>query len=187
MSFVQKLFKILSKPKYSGIVSWCEEGKNFIIHDQHLFSNIILSSFFKNISFASFTKQLNKYGFRKTKEDVLEFNHPLFKKNNETLLSKIKRKLTKPQIIKGKRLDCGSRLIQLQNQQNKMESFLENLEKQYNQIVEENQALICGLIQSKNREKNVGKFIENTKNDAEDDFGSEKEDFVGLSCFSNGG
>lgn len=186
MSFVQKIYNILSKPKYSGIISWCEEGKNFQIHDQHLFTNIILPAYFKHINFSSFTKQLNKYGFNKTQENTLEFNHPLFQKNNETLLAKIRRKGAKPKIIKEKNSNFVSRLIEFQNQQNKMESFLENLEKQYNEIVEQNQALISGLIKSKKREKNIERFIENTKNNAEYDFGSDQEDFVRLSCLSYG-
>ena len=190
-SFIRKTYKMLSKSKNSEIVSWSEAGKNFIIHDQHQFTNVILPSYFKHKNFASFNRQLNMYGFHKTREDALEFSHPLFQRNNESLLLEIHRKITEPTIFKETTSDLGNRLKNFQNQQNKMEDMLENLEKQYDEIMKQNQVLICELIQSKQREKTIEKYIESFKNrekSVKDDSGNDrdyaKEDFIRFSPLS---
>lgn len=160
-SFIKKTFKILSKNKHSYIISWSDDGLSFIIKDQQAFTKNILPQFFKHRNFASFNRQLNMYDFHKTKEESLEFTHPLFQRNNESLLVNIHRKIAEPPAFKQGTQELGQRLKKFQNQQNTMEDMLETLEQQYDKIVEQNQMLILELMQSKQKVKRIEKYISN--------------------------
>ena len=77
-SFISKTYKIVSASKYKDIISWSQDGLSFIIKDEYIFTSKILPQHFKHKNLSSFNRQLNMYGFHKTKEDALEFSHPLF-------------------------------------------------------------------------------------------------------------
>lgn len=158
-TFIKKTYKLLSRSKNSSMVSWSSDGQSFVIKDQFQFTNVILPQYFKHKNFASFNRQLNMYGFKKTSETLLEFTHPLFQKNSEEDLWKIKRQVKKPVIEIVNTTEITERLKKFQNQQDNMETMLYTLESQYDKIVEQNQVLICELVQSKQREKNIESFI----------------------------
>ena len=187
-SFICKTYKILNKPKYFSIISWSDDGFSFIIKDQHSFTSTILPLYFKHKNFASFNRQLNMYDFHKTREDALEFSHPLFQRNNEGLLKDIHRKTNESPIFKENTLELGTRLKKFQNQQDTMEEMLDELEKQYDKIVEQNQILISELMQSKQREKRIEMYIqkieekmkEEKKKDSQPE-SADVEDFLKLS------
>ena len=83
-SFLSKLFDILSDANYNKIISWDKEGNKIIIFDVVKLCNEILPKFYKHRKYASFIRQLNLYGFRKSKgiEDNLEkYEHDKFNKN----------------------------------------------------------------------------------------------------------
>lgn len=65
-----------------------------MIHDLQKFTHEILPKYFKHSNFNSFVRQLNMYGFHKTKQDPQwrEFKHPLFRKGHRELLSQIERR-----------------------------------------------------------------------------------------------
>ncbi|OMJ20638.1 Transcription factor SKN7 [Smittium culicis] len=99
--FVKKLFRILEKDTYKDIVHWSESGESFVVIDQSEFSNFVLPRHFKHKNFATFIRQLNKYGFRKVKSRyeskksgdlVWEFEHQYFQSKSPNMLDKIKRK-----------------------------------------------------------------------------------------------
>jgi hypothetical protein len=194
-SFIRKTFKILNQSRNSDVVAWNEDGLSFVIKDQHLFTTVILPQYFRHSNFASFNRQLNMYDFHKTREDALEFSHPLFQRNNESLLIGIKRKTAEPYKLKETTHELGQRLVRFQKQQNTMENMLESLEQQYDKIMEQNQVLICELMQSKQREKSIemylAKFEEKKKGKEKEkesriaDEKVESEDFVKLSPLSS--
>lgn len=98
--FVRKTYHIVSDKNTNQLVSWSNLGDSFIIWDEHMFQQNILSKYFKHSNLCSFVRQLNTYGFHKisgndSNTNILEFAHPDFKYNSEHLLYKITRKSKK--------------------------------------------------------------------------------------------
>ena len=101
-SFLDKLYTILEEES-PHIISWNGEGETFIIFSPELFSQKVMSKYFKSTKFNSFVRQLNFYGFKKTTRDpssddkslssrFWEFRHPQFLRGRRDLLCKIHRK-----------------------------------------------------------------------------------------------
>ena len=66
-SFLSKLHDILSDISYSEIIQWDTDGKRIIVHDVINLCNIVLPKFYKHHNYSSFVRQLNMYGFHKSK------------------------------------------------------------------------------------------------------------------------
>ena len=66
-SFLSKLYDILSDITYNEIIHWDDDGKRIIIADVINLCNIILPKFYKHHNYSSFVRQLNMYGFHKSK------------------------------------------------------------------------------------------------------------------------
>jgi len=91
-----------------GIVDWQEDGIKFRVKQIPLFTEWILPSLFRHCNFASFVRQLNKYGFNKVqvkymssrvepgdaKRVVWEFEREGFYRGGEDVLDLIKRKVS---------------------------------------------------------------------------------------------
>lgn len=164
-SFVKKLFKILKDPNFESIISWTENGTSFVIKDQHLFTNLVLPQYYKHQNFASFVRQLNMYDFHKVSESSIEFMHPLFQRKYSALLKEIRRKSAESTLNKDNMQKLTERIQKFQSQQSQMENILISLEKQYDNIVEQNQILIDELIKSKQREMTVRKLLSNFRDE----------------------
>ena len=83
-SFLTKLYDILNSANYRNIISWDEEGKKLLIFDSMKLSNEVLPKFYKHRNYSSFIRQLNLYGFHKTKginEKIEKYEHEKFDKN----------------------------------------------------------------------------------------------------------
>eukprot|EP00298_Acanthocystis_sp_HF-20_P002290 c12715_g2_i1.p1 GENE.c12715_g2_i1~~c12715_g2_i1.p1 ORF type:complete len:338 (-),score=36.62 c12715_g2_i1:65-1078(-) len=108
--FIQKLFFLVDDPSLRGIVRWSDKGDGFYILDQSNLTQLILPRFFRHSNYQSFVRQLNLYGFHKTKQAkrITEFSHPHFRKGDKPSLKYIKRKgigkqpneVTSPIVIK---------------------------------------------------------------------------------------
>ena len=66
-SFLSKLHDILKNNSYSKIIHWDTDGKRVIISDVVNLCNIVLPKFYKHHNYSSFVRQLNLYGFHKSK------------------------------------------------------------------------------------------------------------------------
>ncbi|KAJ7744923.1 hypothetical protein B0H16DRAFT_1559474 [Mycena metata] len=95
--FVKKLYLVVDDRESQDVVSWGPEGDLFIVKDVNRFSNSVLPRIYKHSNFASFVRQLNKYGFHKIKtidEDsgTCAFRHADFHRDGRDALENIKRK-----------------------------------------------------------------------------------------------
>lgn len=66
-SFLSKLHDILNTNTYDEIIHWDTDGKRIIIADVINLCNVILPKFYKHHNYSSFVRQLNMYGFHKSK------------------------------------------------------------------------------------------------------------------------
>ena len=67
--FPLKLYDLVNNENNSHIITWTEDGLSFIIKDIHKFIYEILPKKFDTKLFSSFNRQLNSYGFTKTKSN----------------------------------------------------------------------------------------------------------------------
>lgn len=94
-AFLEKLFDILEDENdFHHLISWQPDGNSFIIKKVNEFSEIVLPKYFKHSNIQSYIRQLNMYGFSKTRHDSNhhEFTHKLFQRGRRDLLPFIRRK-----------------------------------------------------------------------------------------------
>jgi len=92
--FPQKLHKILDQGIHSDIISWAPHGRCFLIHHPKLFVEIVLPNFFNATKKASFTRQLNLYGFVRLLSNGCDkggYYHEKFLRGKSNLCKLIKR------------------------------------------------------------------------------------------------
>ena len=70
-------------------------GREFAIKEIDEFQDHILPKFFRHRNINSFIRQLNMYGFHKSRKDPSKniFSHPFFLRGNPQLLPLVKRKI----------------------------------------------------------------------------------------------
>lgn len=82
------------------IVSWCDQGTTFVIHDPDVFVDCVVPEFFKHNNLSSFVRQLNFYGFRKVKDvnsanaapsKAMKFRHEKFLQGRSDLLVEVRK------------------------------------------------------------------------------------------------
>ena len=83
-TFLSKLFDILGNTDYASAISWDTDGKKIIIFDVTKLCNEILPKYYKHRNYSSFIRQLNLYGFHKSKginDNLEKYEHGKFYKN----------------------------------------------------------------------------------------------------------
>ena len=90
--FPLKLYDLVNNENNAKIITWSEDGLSFVIKDIHKFIYEILPKKFDTKLFSSFNRQLNSYGFTKTKSNQYEFSNQFFIRAKKNLLSNLKRK-----------------------------------------------------------------------------------------------
>ncbi|XP_014240024.1 heat shock factor protein 1-like [Cimex lectularius] len=98
-AFLKKLWHMVCDEKTEEVISWSENGKCFIIKDQIVFTSELLPKYYKHNNLSSFTRQLNKYGFRRVSNPesffvYLAFEHPSFVKGDYSSMLQIRRKIS---------------------------------------------------------------------------------------------
>ena len=84
-SFLSKLHDILSDDTYNEIIHWDTDDKRIIICDVINLCNVVLPKFYKHHNYSSFVRQLNMYGFHKSRGMIKigeGYEHERFNKNS---------------------------------------------------------------------------------------------------------
>ncbi|CAK57376.1 unnamed protein product (macronuclear) [Paramecium tetraurelia] len=169
-AFLQKTYDILENPQLQDIVGWNEDGSGFLVKNVIAFQDQVLPMYFKHRNFASFVRQMNMYGFHKSRSDLKEneFIHPHFRKDQRNLLKKIKRK-------SGEHIDEQFAIMELKphrntnlqdkqiqeilTKQQELEKVCKILIEQNNKILQCNQQLRNQLVQERfNGNKKIQKL-----------------------------
>lgn len=99
--FPSKLWKMLNDSENKGVM-WNEQGDGIVLNKALIEKEFLSLNGFKATSLASFVRQLNCYGFkksvrsRKEKTNILHYSHPNVKKDQPELLPLMKRFSKKP-------------------------------------------------------------------------------------------
>jgi len=110
LSFKPQLLEVLDRGDLTSIIDWMPHGRAFIIKQPKVFTAQVLSRFFKQTKFVSFTRQLSLWGFKRITRgiDAGAYYHALFLPGMPNLAMRMKR-----QKIKG----TGLRLIPYPDQE----------------------------------------------------------------------
>jgi len=165
-SFLMKTYEIVSNSEYKDIVKWSDEGDAFIILSND-FCDKILPTYFRHKNMSSFVRQLNIYGFKKSKSQNDEqcFSHKSFRRDNKRLLLEMKRN-TKNSDKKVQNNDPFMRksdVMKLMAQMNEriagQENRIEKLVKSNKEFKNSVLALYTELEKSKEREKKMENIL----------------------------
>ncbi|OQR94176.1 hypothetical protein ACHHYP_01664 [Achlya hypogyna] len=90
--FLQKLHSLLRSAP-ANIISWKHDGSAFAVYDIAALEAQVLPRYFKHSNYASFTRQLRFYGFRRSRcEGVSEFHHADFLRDLPNAMRSMRRK-----------------------------------------------------------------------------------------------
>ncbi|MES1920837.1 hypothetical protein MHBO_002463 [Bonamia ostreae] len=97
--FIESLWKLVNDERTENIIKWVNPSA-FEITDINLLE-LLLPSFFKHNKYSSFARQLNLYGFErsKTSQNRMIWSHPIFLQGRHDLLKKIRRKSKNSQSV----------------------------------------------------------------------------------------
>ena len=102
-SFLSKLHDILNDNSYINIIHWDNDSKRVIVCDVINLCNIVLPKFYKHHNYSSFVRQLNLYGFRKSKGIIKEgeaYEHEKFSaKSTKEEINQIVRQSKKMKVL----------------------------------------------------------------------------------------
>jgi SHAQKYF class myb-like DNA-binding protein len=94
MSFPKKLHEILSNPEFEHIISWMPHGRAWKLHSRDLFQTEVAPKYFHQEKFASFSRQLTGWGFKRLTKQGPDFNsyyHQCFLRDRPDLVVLLKR------------------------------------------------------------------------------------------------
>ena len=138
-SFLSKLYEILNEISYKDIISWNKEGNGILIKNICNLCKIILPKYYKHNNYSSFIRQLNIYGFHKSRGIIKEgegFEHEKFCKKvtkeqiKEIEIQNKKEQLVSEEIINNSEEDINFKKISQDNcEVNEFQLLLDNIEK----------------------------------------------------------
>jgi len=87
LTFPQRLHDVLSRTEAQSAVVWTTDGLHFLIISPRQFVSSVLPKYFKQTKFASFTRKLNRWGFRRISSgpNVGAYCNKLFQRDNPSL------------------------------------------------------------------------------------------------------
>ena len=103
--FILSLWDMVTNPANHKHINWAHNGTSIKVTDPPTFAATVIPKYFKHKNIPSFVRQLNLYGFKKTRQDpnFLEFTHEMFTKgHHENLKHCTRKKPNKPTHKKSK-------------------------------------------------------------------------------------
>lgn len=94
--FPTKLWRMVNNSEINAII-WNDQGDGIIINKRLIEKEFLSSNGFKASTYASFERQLNSYGFKKSQRfnketpNIFHFSHPNLRKNQPELLPLLRR------------------------------------------------------------------------------------------------
>jgi hypothetical protein len=93
VTFPQRLYEILEEGAQKDAMWWFDDGNGFCV-DPKLFPASVLADFFQVTKFESFTRKLNRWGFKRAAGQhippgIIAFYHQNFKRDEPKLLNKM--------------------------------------------------------------------------------------------------
>ena len=152
-SFIFKLYEILNNTLYHKIICWNNDGSAILIKDTNKLCEIVLPIFFKHNNFSSFVRQLNLYGFHKSKGMIKEgelFEHEELNKEStndqiEEIMNKYKRNKLNLHFIKNNNNEEEE--IDVDNNNNNYSQFFNNDGAILKYLIEKNEENIKNIIE----------------------------------------
>lgn len=110
LTFPEKLMEVLEDESVSDSIKWNEKGDAFGINPEPFISKA-LKIHFQGTQFESFTRKLNRWGFKRDVDDFftsthMVYRHPLFQNGKPELLKRMKGTKTKL-VVKGERSNAA--------------------------------------------------------------------------------
>ena len=91
-AFNVALFELLSRNHYPAAMSFSQRGDSVIIHSFKEMESTVLPEVFGHSNYSSFVRQMNVYGFHKSRGgSSVEFVHPYFKRGRGDLVMFVQR------------------------------------------------------------------------------------------------
>ena len=145
-SFLSKLYDILNNTAYKEIIYWNKEGGGIIIADVNQFSSMILPKYYNHNKYSSFVRQLNLYGFHKSKGVIKEgegYEHDKLNKNStiediKQILKKKKKNYLMNYLYKESKDNFNNNILEQKNydDENILNFFIEQNENSIKNIDE---------------------------------------------------
>lgn len=93
--FPTKLHQVLARPELSHIITWMPEGRSWNVVNKRAFEEEIIPVYFHQTKYASFTRQVNGWGFKRIMTDDrrgLVYYHEAFLRGKEHLAKFMRRR-----------------------------------------------------------------------------------------------
>ena len=126
-SFLSRLYDILNDSNNKDIIHWNKEGNGILISDINKLCDIVLPKYYKHNNYSSFVRQLNMYGFHKSKgiiKDGEGFEHEKFnKKSNKEQIKQMNRKNKKIKLLSKYIKNSYNNSLEISNKNNNDDIF----------------------------------------------------------------
>jgi len=85
--WLSQLMEILDNEDHADVISWLPHGQGFMIYKKKAFEINVMSRYFKQAKFTSFTRKLNRWGFTRVTRgpETGAYYHKFFKRDQNRL------------------------------------------------------------------------------------------------------
>ncbi len=152
-SFLSRLYDILNDKEYTQIIHWNKDGNGIIIVDANKLGEIVLPKYYKHNNYSSFVRQLNMYGFHKTRGIGKEgegFEHEKFnRKSTKEQIKQMMRQNKKMKLL-SKYIKTNNNISNNINEDSNDELSYNNENDIFQFLLEKNEENIKNLLDLKN-------------------------------------